>query len=441
MRILVVDDEEIKRVSLVDDLVEGGYDASAASDGAEALNRLSKERFDVVVTDLRMPGIDGMEILKHIKLHMPGTEVVMMTAYGSIPLAVEAMKLGASNFITKPFHNESLFPLLERIREGRPSISATECPRKHPKSPPLEDVIVGHSTVIHDVRRMVDLCSRNDATVLVIGETGTGKDLVAHAIHDFSTRRSGPFVKVNCSTFSDQLIESALFGHTKGSFTGADHSNKGKLDLAQHGTLFLDDVDDIPLVHQIKLLRVIEEKVYERVGSPDPIEADVRIVAATKHNLLEETEKGTFRSDLYYRLNVLRIDLPPLRKHTEDIPDLIRHLLGKITQGQEYRINDDAMNRLMNHEWPGNVRELAHTLERAYLTGSGMIATEQMAMDPVGRPVRPNNGGFKETVQQAERELLENALKQAHGNKSEAARILNMKLSSFRDKLSKHGLA
>ncbi|NLH18096.1 MAG: sigma-54-dependent Fis family transcriptional regulator [Phycisphaerae bacterium] len=441
MRILVVDDEEIKRISLVDDLVEGGYDASAACDGEEALRRLSRERFDLVITDLRMPGIDGMEILKHVKLHTPDTEVVMMTAYGSIPLAVEAMKVGASNFITKPFHNEFLFPLLERIREHRPSPSGAVRPKKPAVTLPLEEVIVGHSTAIRDVRRMVDLCSRNDATVLVTGETGTGKDLIAHAIHDYSARRTRPFIKVNCSTFSDHLIESALFGHTKGSFTGADHQNNGKLDLAQHGTLFLDDVDDIPLVHQIKLLRVIEEKVYERVGSPDPIEADVRIIAATKHNLLAETEKGTFRSDLYYRLNVLRIDLPPLRNHIEDLPELIRHHLGKITQGQEYRMTDDAMQRLCHHSWPGNVRELAHTLERAYLTGNGMITTERMAIDPIEKSAKFGNGGFKETVQQTERDLLENALKQAHGNKSEAARILDMKLSSFRDKLAKHGLA
>jgi DNA-binding NtrC family response regulator len=186
---------------------------------------------------------------------------------------------------------------------------------------------------------------------------------------------------------------------------------------------------------------MIEEKVFERVGSPDPIEADVRIIAATKHNLLDGTEKGSFRSDLYYRLNVLRIDLPPLRNHMEDLPELIGHLLNNITHGQEYRMTDDAMKRLLNHPWPGNIRELSHTLERAYLTGSGMITPEQMAIDPVSRSANAGNGGFKETVQQAERELLENAMKQSNGNKSEAARILNMKLSSFRDKLIKHGLA
>jgi len=456
MRILVVDDEEIKRVSLVDDLIEAGHQVTAAGDGAEALRRLAEEHFDVVVTDLRMPRIDGMEILRHVKRQIPETEVVMMTAYGSIPLAVEAMKRGAYNFIAKPFRNDTLLPLLERIQEDRDG----ECrgmgilpvnhgqdaraTKKTGEAAALERMIVGRSKLMGDVRKMVDLCSRNDVTVLLIGETGTGKDLAAQTIHDLSARRSGPFVKVNCSSFPQHLMESGLFGHAKGSFTGADHPSSGKFDLAQGGTLYLDDVDDIPLEHQIKLLRVIEEKVYEKVGSPNPIRADVRLIASTKQNLLEEMEKGAFRSDLYYRLNVLRIELPPLRAHLEDLPELTHHLLDKITNGRDYRMSEDAVKMLMYHKWPGNVRELANALERAYLTGNGMIAgvlDAEQDIRSAGSVVAAATGQFEETVRQAERELLQRALKQAHGNKSGAARILGMKLSTFRDKLAKHGLA
>lgn len=305
-------------------------------------------------------------------------------------------------------------------------------------------MIVGRSKLMGDVRKMVDLCSRNDVTVLLIGETGTGKDLAAQTIHDLSARRSGPFVKVNCSSFPQHLMESGLFGHAKGSFTGADHPSSGKFDLAQGGTLYLDDVDDIPLEHQIKLLRVIEEKVYEKVGSPNPIRADVRLIASTKQNLLEETEKGAFRSDLYYRLNVLRIELPPLRAHLEDLPELTWHLLDKITNGRDYRMSEEAVKMLMYHKWPGNVRELANALERAYLTGNGMIADVLDAEQDTrtkGPAAVAATGQFEETVRQAERELLQRALKQANGNKSGAARILGMRLSTFRDKLVKHSLA
>jgi len=281
MRILVVDDEEIKRVSLVDTLSDGGYHTTASSNGYEALRLLEKEHFDVVVTDLRMPQIDGMELLKHIKHNIADTAVIMMTAYGSIPLAVQAMKRGAFTFITKPFHNETIIPLLERIEDDRRAATPTLRDKIQTSLADLQSIIVGDSTVLRDIRRMVELCSRNDATILLTGETGMGKDLIAETIHDISHRRSAPFVKVNCSTFPQHLIESELFGHAKGAFTGADQPKNGKFDVAQGGTIYLDDVDDIPLEHQVKLLGVIEEKVYERVGSPTPIEADIRTIDST----------------------------------------------------------------------------------------------------------------------------------------------------------------
>ena len=442
MKILVVDDEEIKRVSLVDDLVSAGFETSSASHGKEAIGLLDQESFDVVVTDLRMSNIDGMELLKHIKGNgYAPTEVIMMTAYGSIPLAVEAMKLGAYNFITKPFRNEELTLLLERIREKKQRPPEVLKVKETTDQSRLERTIIGNSSAMCEVRRLVQLYARNDATVLLTGETGTGKDLVAKTIHDLSDRRSAAFVKVNCATFPDHLMESALFGHAKGSFTGADHQRDGKFDLAEGGTIYLDDVDDIPLDHQIKLLRVIEDKVIERVGTAVPIHVNVRIIAATKKRLLIEVQNRRFRSDLYYRLNVLRINLPPLHTRLVDLPPLVDHLLKRIAHGQPYSLHKEAVQRLLCHTWPGNVRELAHTLERAFLLGNGRITpdllTPEMEATHEGLSA---SGRFDIAVNQTEQELLHQALEEANGNKSAAARALGMRLSTFRDKLKKHGL-
>ena len=442
MKILVVDDEEIKRVSLADDLVNAGFETASVSTGQEAIDLLAQESFDVVTTDLRMSNIDGMELLKHIKRDEDArTEVIMMTAYGSIPLAVEAMKLGAYNFITKPFHNKELIPMLEKIREKKQRPPEVLKMEEAIDLSRLEQAIIGNSPAMREARRLAQLFARNDATVLLTGETGTGKDLVAKAIHDLSDRRSAAFVKVDCATFPDHLMESALFGHTKGSFTGADHQKDGKFDLAEGGTIYLDDVDDIPLDHQIKLLRVIEEKVIERVGAALPIHVNVRIIAATKKRLLIEVQNQTFRSDLYYRLNVLRISLPPLHTHLVDLPLLVDHLLKRIAHGQPYSIHKEAVQCLLCHAWPGNVRELAHTLERAFLLGNGGITPELLTPEMEATHEGLAAGGrFNIAVNQTEQELLHQALKEANGNKSAAARALGMRLSTFRDKLKKHNL-
>ncbi|MHC4681858.1 MAG: sigma-54-dependent transcriptional regulator [Planctomycetota bacterium] len=440
MKTLVVDDEEIKRVSLTDDLVSAGFETASASHGQEAIDLLAQESFDVVITDLRMSNIDGMELLKRIKCEEDAqTDVIIMTAYGSIPLAVEAMKLGAYNFITKPFDNKELFPLLERIREKKQKPTEVLRMEEAVDLSRLEQAIIGNSPAMCEVKRLVQLYARNDATILLTGETGTGKDLVAETIHDLSDRRSAAFVKVDCATFPDHLMESALFGHAKGSFTGADHQKDGKFDLAEGGTIYLDDVDDIPLDHQIKLLRVIEEKVIERVGAASPIHVNVRIIAATKKRLLIEVQNQTFRSDLYYRLNVLQISLPPLHTHLVDLPLLVDHLLKRIAHGQPYSLHKEAVQCLQSHTWPGNVRELAHTLERAFLLGNGRITrdllTPEMEAAHEGLAV---SGRFNIAVNQTEQELLHEALKEANGNKSAAARALGMRLSTFRDKLKKH---
>ncbi|MFZ5833022.1 MAG: sigma-54-dependent transcriptional regulator [Planctomycetota bacterium] len=449
MRILIVDDEKIKRVTLADDLAGQGHEVVTAADGFEALAALDRDRFDVVVTDLKMPKVDGIELLRRIKRGpQADMEVILMTAYGSIPVAVEAVKLGAFDFLTKPFRNEDLFPLLARIERRRTEIGAA-VDAAGPAAERLEEKIIGNSPAMTRVRRMVEICAKTDANVLLFGETGVGKDLISNVIHRSSHRAAFPFVKVGCTLFPPQLIESELYGHEKGSFTGAEAQRKGRFDLAEGGTLYLDDVDDIPLEHQSKLLRAIEEKLFERVGGTALIKADVRIIASTKRNLLEKIGEGSFREDLYYRLDVLRINIPPLRERREDIPLLAEHLMGRIAGGKRCSVEPESLEVLKQHHWPGNVRELAHLLERAYLVGGGEITAEFLATEMAARQpdALPTSGGrlantadFQSAIEQTERELLLNALKASGGNKTAAAAALGMRPSTFRDKLSKHGL-
>ena len=450
MRILIVDDEKIKRITLADDLSAEGHEVVTAADGEEAWTQLQTAQFDVVVSDLKMPRLDGIDLLKRIKQgRMADMAVIMMTAYGSIPVAVEAMRLGAFDFVTKPFRNEDLFPLLARLdRAARPPGEAARNGRSRP--PELEQMVVGRSPGMVRVRQMIEVCARTEANVLLLGETGCGKDLISRAIHGLSHRRGFPYVKVGCTLFPENLIESELYGHEKGSFTGAEQRRKGRFEMAENGTLYLDDVDDIPLEQQSKLLRAIEEKVYERVGGTTPIKANVRIIASTKRNLLEKIGEGTFRQDLYYRLDVLRIVVPPLRERMEDLPLLAEHLLKEIAGECVCEVEPGALDRLLQHNWPGNVRELTHALERAYLIGCGHITAELLenemagiaapaAQGAAGGKAAPA-GDFQAAMDQTERELLERALRTAGGNKTAAAAALGMKASTFRDKLAKHGL-
>jgi len=444
MRILVVDDEEMKRLSLAEDLEEKGYEVTMCANGADALAVLKANRFDVVVADLKMPEIDGMELLKRCKGDPSFTgEFVMITAYGSIPVAVEAMRHGAFDFITKPFNNERLLPILKRIeaeRGDRELVGGTPGPEV-PEG--IDQTIMGSSPAMQRVKELVAICAETDTNVLLCGETGSGKDLIASVIHKNGARRSFPFVKVSCAVFPHELVASELYGHEKGAFTGADRAKKGRFELAAGGTLYLDDVDDIPFEEQVKLLRAIEERLFERVGGTSSIKANVRILAATKKDLLEQIREGSFREDLYYRLNVMRIDVPPLRERIEDIPQLARHLLQRISGSQKVSIHPEAMAHLASCPWPGNVRELANTLERTWLVGRGVITVENLSLGndaaaPEG--AMPPRGHFKESVASFERELLVRALRSTAGNKAAAARLLGMRPSTFRDCLAKHGL-
>ncbi|MBN2023026.1 MAG: sigma-54-dependent Fis family transcriptional regulator [Pirellulales bacterium] len=443
MRILVADDEEMKRVTLAQDLSAQGHEVITARDGAEALKELADGGFDVVVTDLKMPDIDGLELLHRIRQgNAPQPEVIIMTAYGSIPLAVEAGKLGAFDFLTKPFRNEDVFPLLARIESKRRGAVASTAEPIETTIGNIDQAVVGQSSAMQGVRRLIEICARCDANVLLCGETGVGKDLVASTIHRNSHRRANPFVKVGCTLFPSQLIESELYGHEKGSFTGAEQRRLGRFELAEAGTLYLDDVDDIPMEQQAKLLRAIEEKVFERVGSMTTIRANVRIVASTKHDLLQRIAGGSFRQDLYYRLDVLRVNIPPLRERREDIALLAEHLLKRFAKDGAPRLEPAAIEVLRRHDWPGNVRELAHMLQRVYLVGGGAITANLLLgeLHAAARKLQVSSGPFHEMIDKTERELLQGALEATGGNRSAAAAALGMKLSTFRDKLAKHGL-
>ncbi len=324
-----------------------------------------------------MPTLDGLELLKRIKHdHLTDAEVIIMTAYGSIPLAVEAGKLGTFDFLTKPFRNEDVFPLLARIEAARRGTTRSIPEPLETTIGNIDHAVIGQSPAMQRVRRLIEICTRSDANVLLYGETGCGKDLIASTIHRNSPRRTYPFVKAGCTLYPSQLIESELYGHEKGAFTGAEQRRQGRFELAEGGTLYLDDADDIPLEHQAKLLRAIEEKVYERVGGASLMRADVRVIASTKRNLLEKIAAGSFRQDLYYRLDVMRVNIPPLRERCEDIPLLANHLLKRIAKDAAAQLEPEAQEVLQRHDWPGNVRELYHVLERAYLVGSGRICKE-----------------------------------------------------------------
>lgn len=471
MRVLLVEDDRVARVPLRDDIAEAGYDVDEAGSAEEALELLGKKGYDVVVTDLRMPGMDGIELLERIKAESPDTEVIVITAYGTVRTAVRAMKLGAYEYLTKPFDNEELLLLLERIRRMREVMEENvRLRRRLEERYRLEDM-VGKGHKMQEVFRLIRTVASSDSTVLLQGETGTGKELAAHAIHELSPRRDGPFVKVSCAALSRELLESELFGHVKGAFTSAVKDKPGKFELADGGTIFLDEVDDIPLELQVKLLRVLQEREFERVGGTRTIRVDVRVIAATKVDLLERVRRGLFREDLYYRLNVVPIRLPPLRERKEDVPLLMEHFLRKLGAEGRIEMTPEAMKLLMDYDWPGNVRELENLVERLVVVGAGpKVGPEDLPPEirsPAPKEKGPSleevlrrqeelermirmlgsseprlgNASFEEIVEAKERELITEALRRTGGNKTKAAELLGMKLSTFRDKMKRLGLA
>ena len=440
MKILVVDDEEIVRVTLHDDLSDAGHDVTCEGRASSALDRIDEGPFDVVISDIRMPGMDGLELLKIAKERSPDAEVIMITAYATVESAVEAMKQGAYDYIVKPYDTDKLIIVLDRLQQHRKLAKENLRLRAQLEERHGFHRIVGKSSVMQGVYEILNVVCASDSTVLVQGATGTGKELVAEAIHYNSPRRDGPLVKVSCAVLSRDVLESELFGHARGAYTGAIQDRPGRFGLADGGTLFLDEVDDIPLESQVKLLRVLESQEYERVGDATTRKTDVRIVAATKADLQELVAGKRFRDDLYYRLNVIPVTLAPLSGRREDIPLLVGHFLAQSGR-PSLEVEPGALNILMTYSWPGNVRELKNLIERLALVASGdQIRVEDLPPEIRDTPGEQNGlvtgQSFNDIIFCMERRLLLEALEKTNGNKAKAADLLGMSPSTFRYKLS-----
>ena len=448
-RILIADDSAAIRDVLREALVDEGYDVSEAASGDDVLaefNSNGAPKPDLVLMDIRMPGKDGIEVLRALRASREAElPIIVMTAFGSASTAIEAMKLGAFDYIAKPFELEEVTVAIERFFE-RQDLSdrvvrlLVESNR--------DEILIGDSPAMQDIYKIVGRVARSDATVLVSGETGTGKELVATVIHRNSTYSAGPLIKVNCAALPETLLESELFGHEKGAFTGAVAQRKGRFELANKGTIFLDEVGEMTLATQKKLLRVLQEREFERVGGTSSIKVDTRVVAATNKDLPREIDAGNFREDLYYRLNVIAIELPSLRERHTDIPLLVEHFLHKHRYGRgsaPARISQEAMSRLLTHDWPGNVRELENTIERAVIMArGGVIAADHVTFpgQETRRPVDVTqaiaDGTSLDTfLKDMESRYLREALRQAGGNETVAAGLIGIELEELRGRVAR----
>ncbi len=382
-RILIVDDQEMMRDSLAATLAREGHEVVAASDGPIAITRLSSARFDLMVSDLKMPKMTGIELLQEARRIRPEMPVVLMTAFATVATAVEAMKLGAYDYIQKPFDGDEIKLLIEAHAGAQPPPAREPGPAHHGRTQRARP-LVGSSDVMSEVRKRIEQVAKSNVTVLITGESGTGKEVVARAVHAASERRERPILAVNCAALSENLLESELFGHEKGSFTGADRMRRGRFELADGGTLLLDEISEIAQGLQAKLLRVLQENAFERVGSSITQQVDVRVVATTNRNLQAAVAEGKFRQDLFYRLNVVPIELPPLRSKPEDVPELCRHFLSQIARRDKSpfrHIESEALRLLQKYDWPGNIRELQNIVERACIleTEPGVIRAATIA--------------------------------------------------------------
>lgn len=451
-KILLVDDEPIKSSVLSDRLQAAGYAVSSATNPIEARPLLETKTFDVVITDLRMPGQDGLTFLRELKAARPDQQVMVMTAYGTVSTAVEAMKLGAIDYLQKPFAAEELMLKLQKVLQYEQLTSENERLREQLARSRAECKIIGHSAPMRMVFERIEAVAPLDTTVLIEGESGTGKELVARTIHDFSLRRDGPFVAVSCAALPQELMESELFGHEAGAFTGATSRRLGRFETAHGGTIFLDDVDDIPRSVQVKLLRVLQERVVERVGSAEPIRVNVRVLAATKVPLAALVSSGDFREDLYYRLCVVPVQIPPLRDRWEDIPLLANHFLQRLAKKMNrgnLSLTNDAVKRLQQYSWPGNVREMEHFMERmvAISKNSEFDVDDIPDLDSPGRSEgivslalqSVHRVDIENVVGEVECRLVRWALDQADGNLARAAELLNVPRSTLQYKVSKLG--
>ncbi|MFQ5514698.1 MAG: sigma-54-dependent transcriptional regulator [Myxococcota bacterium] len=447
--VLVVDDEQNYLVILRQLLERSGYGVETAATPLEALKLAARRPFDAALVDLRLGELDGMEVLDRLKRMDRDLGVVIMTAYATVETAVESLKRGAGDYVMKPFDNAQLLRALERTvamtRLARENARLREAVRVEDTSGEL----VGSSPALEEIRRLIQQVGSSDSTVLITGETGTGKEVVARALHAASPRADQPFVPVHCAALSESVLESELFGHERGAFTGAVARKRGRFELAHGGTLFLDEVGEISEAVQIKLLRAIETRTFERVGGEQPIESDARFVAATNREIESDVKAGRFREDLYYRLNVVRIRIPPLRERKMDIAALAQHFLARYAARRnlgEIELDPRALERLMSYPWPGNVRELENVLERAVVISPGpRIEPEALPDDLRSDPGGPGLGRLarkplQEAIEQFERELILHALEANEYVQARAAEQLGLSRSALHYKLSKHGI-
>ncbi|HEY7526693.1 MAG TPA: sigma-54 dependent transcriptional regulator [Candidatus Limnocylindria bacterium] len=483
--VLVVDDDAQIRSLLADLLKENGYTVRAAKTGAEATAEVAKQRPELVMMDIKLPDMDGIDVLKSMKRERPELEVIVMTAFGGSSSAIKAMEHGAYDYVTKPFEIDELLLTLRRVFEHAEMASEVSALRLElGKSAADRERIVGSSRPMLEVYKLIGKVAGSDATVLITGESGTGKELVAEALHKASKRNPYPLIKVSCAALPETLLETELFGHEKGSFTGAVTMRKGRFESANKGTIFLDEIGEMTLGTQTKLLRILQEHEFERIGSNVPIKVDIRVIAATNRDLAAEVDEGHFREDLYYRLNVIHIHMPPLRDRMEDIPQLIEHFLAKYRSKPDAiptPISEEAVARLMEHDWPGNVRELENAVERAVVLSRGNTIMPDhlpLAESPVsaggrarsrraaakngeaegveavgaeagaaatadngdGASGQHSNGSFKVAVESLEKRLIAEALERNGGNRSKAAEELGIYRRLLYAKMREYGL-
>ncbi|MDQ3817572.1 MAG: sigma-54 dependent transcriptional regulator [Acidobacteriota bacterium] len=453
IKILFVEDDERLKAVLLEAATVSGYDAEGVGTAEDAMARLQQDSFDIIVTDMTLPGMSGLDLLQHLPRLSPGIIAVVMTAYGTVEVAVEAMKRGATDFLTKPFELNTLL--------GAISVAVERVAKRTLVSGKGKDTeIIAESAPMKKVFEQVAAIAPFNTTVLITGETGTGKEIVARAIHHLSPRRSRPLIPLNCAAVPEQLLEDELFGHVKGAFTGAQNAREGRFEQANGGTLFLDEIGDMSLPLQAKLLRVLQEREFEKLGSSRTIKVDVRVIAATSADIVRRIDEGSFRPDLFYRLNVVHIQLPPLRERRDDIQLLAEHLLARFCQSAGLptkTISDEARAALLSYRWPGNVRQLQNAMERAAaITGAAPViqlsslpeevrggaesgVTPALGPDTSSTPTAiPDQGlNFDAVVTKVERELLLQSLDKAGGNKMRAAKLLNMKRTTFVEKLKR----
>jgi len=449
--LLIVEDEAKMRRLLELNLAEEGYAILTAANAEAGLNTLRQDKIDLIVTDLKLPGMDGLEFLQAVKRTNAAIPVVLMTAYGTVETAVEAMKAGASDYVLKPFSIEEIKLIIRKeldvhsLREENRSLREALGTRYEFRN------IVARNPKMQEVLATVERVAPTNATVLLGGESGVGKDLIARAIHQHSRRAVGPFIKINCTAIPENLLESELFGYEKGAFTGANAAKPGKFELADKGTIFLDEIGDVPGSIQVKLLHVLQDREFERLGGTKTLKVDVRVIAATNQDLRAALEQGTFRQDLYYRLNVVPINIPPLRERKEEIPYLVDYFVARFAQesGKSLTgITPAALKLLMDFYWPGNVRELENIIERAVALSTGTVidvADIRLDISPAS-PSGPAPGAAipfppeGTTLEQFEDEIIREALRRADGNKSQAARLLGLSRNALRYRLSKIGV-